>query len=73
MATLTETLRKAISDSGVTFYRIANDTGLDFMVVTRFYRGERDLRLETAQKLCDYFGLELRPKEKRKAKRKRHK
>jgi plasmid maintenance system antidote protein VapI len=29
----------------------------------RFLKGERDLTLRTAQKLADYFGVELRPKE----------
>ena len=73
MPTLSESLRAAIEDSGLTMYRVAKDAGLDFTVVSRFCHGQRDIRLETADRLAEYLGLELRPvrKQKRAKKRKR--
>ena len=73
MTSLTDTLRKAIRDADVTIYRIAKETDVASTVIYRFYRGERDLTLSTADKLAAYFGLELRPREKPAAKRKRRK
>ena len=60
---LQDQLREAIGDSGLTLYRIAKDSGIAYPVLFRFARGERDLTLETATKLADYFGMRLtRPK-----------
>ena len=66
MAKLADTLRKAIRDADVTIYRIAKDIDVASTVIARFNKGERDLTVTTAQKLCDYFDLELRPREKAK-------
>ena len=66
MPTLSETLRKAMDDSGETLYRIAKESGIAYPVLYRFYHHERELRLPTATKLADYLALELRPKRKRK-------
>ena len=38
-----------------TVYRVAKDSGIAFMVVSRFYKGERSLTLNTADKQADYF------------------
>ena len=57
--TLQDQLRQAIEDSGLTLYRIAKDSGVAYQVLHRFARGERDLTLETATKLADYFGMRL--------------
>ena len=73
MASITDPLRRAIRDADVTVYRIAKDSGISFTVVSRFHKGERDLTLATADKLADYFGLELRPREARPVKRNRRK
>ncbi len=73
MTTITQSLRDAITDSGQTIYRVAKDNDIHSTVVMRFYKDERSLTLETADKLADYFGLELRPREKPAAKRKRRK
>ena len=43
----------------MTLYRIAKDSGVVYQVLHRFARGERDLTLETATKLADYFGMRL--------------
>ena len=52
-------LRQTIEDSGLSLYRIAKDSGVAYQVLHRFARGERDLTLETASKLTDYFGMRL--------------
>jgi plasmid maintenance system antidote protein VapI len=65
--TLQDQLRQAIEDSGLTLYRIAKDSGVVYQVLHRFASGERDLTLETASKLADYFGMRLtRPRRPKK-------
>lgn len=60
---LQDQLRKAVKDSGLTLYAIAKGAEIAYPVLFRFARGERDLTLETATKLADYFGMRLtRPK-----------
>ena len=61
-------LRKAIKDSGLTPYRIATDAGVDRAAMTRFVNGSRGLTLNTASRIAEYLGLELRPARKRKKK-----
>ena len=56
---LTNQLLAAIKNSGVTLYRIAKDSGVPYVVLHRFARGERQIKLETADKLADYFGMRL--------------
>lgn len=58
-------LRKAIRDSGLTPYRIATDAGVDRAAMTRFVNGDRGLTLDTASRITDFLGLELRPARKR--------
>jgi transcriptional regulator with XRE-family HTH domain len=62
--TMTEVLKAAIEESGLTRYRIAKDTGIDEAALMRFMRGEQSIRLDKADVLADYLGLELRPKRK---------
>jgi plasmid maintenance system antidote protein VapI len=64
---LQDELRRAVQDSGLTLYRIAKGSGIAYQVLHRFARGERDLTLETASRLVDYFGMRLtRPKQPKK-------
>jgi plasmid maintenance system antidote protein VapI len=64
---LQEQLREAIEKSGLSLYRIAKDSGVAYQVLHRFANRERDLTLETASKLADYFGMRLtRPKRPKK-------
>ena len=67
---LSEQLRQAVRDSGLTPYRIATDAGVDRAVMTRFVNRDRGLTLDTASRITDYLGLELRPARKRKTKAK---
>lgn len=56
---MTAALKKAIQDSGLTLYRIAKDTGIVGTSLLRFMRGETSLRLDKADVLAEYLGLEL--------------
>jgi hypothetical protein len=62
--TLTEVLRTAMRESGLSAYRIAKDTGLVVTSVIRFMDGETSLRLDKADMLAEYFGLVLERKER---------
>ena len=63
--TMTDVLKAAIEQCGVTRYRIAKDTGILETSLSRFMAGETSLRLDKADVLADYLRLELT---KRKAK-----
>ena len=63
---MTEVLRTAIRDSGLSAYRISKDTGLAVTSIIRFVEGETSLRLDRADVLADYLGLELVRKRKTK-------
>ena len=62
---MTEVLKAAIDECGLTQYKIAQDTGILATSLGRFMRGETSLRLDKADVLAEYLGLEL---VKRKAK-----
>ncbi|MFZ1933869.1 MAG: helix-turn-helix transcriptional regulator [Thermoguttaceae bacterium] len=64
--TMTNALKAAITESGLTRYRIAKDTGIDEAALMRFMRGETSLRLDKADVLAEYLGLELVKKRKAK-------
>ena len=64
--TLTDTLRAAIRNSGLSAYRISKDTGLVVSSIIRFADGETSLRLDKADLLAEYLGLELVKKRKAK-------
>lgn len=57
--TMTDVLKTAIEESGLTRYRIATDTGIGETSLMRFLRGETSLRLDKADLLAEYLGLEL--------------
>jgi len=55
---ISERIAQAIEKSSKTRYRIAVDTGIDHAVVHRIVNGG-SCSLDTADKLCEYLGLEL--------------
>jgi len=57
--TITDVLKTAIEESGLSQYRISRDTGVPATSIMRFARGETSLRLDNADVLADYFGLQL--------------
>ena len=61
---ITDVLRQAILDSGLPLLRIANETGVQRASLSRFVRGKNSLRLDVADTLASYFGLELAKTEK---------
>lgn len=58
-ATMTEVLRQAIADSGLPMLTISTDTGIERASLIRFARGDQSLRLDIADRLAEYLGLEL--------------
>ncbi len=56
---MTTVLKDAIQNAGVTRYQIAKDTGILETSLSRFIRGETSLRLDKADVLAEYLGLEL--------------
>ena len=56
---MTDALKAAIKNSGLTRYRIAQDTGIREASLSRFMAGKTSLRLDRADVLAEYLGLEL--------------
>jgi transcriptional regulator with XRE-family HTH domain len=56
---LSETLKKAIRNSGKSEEQIANEAGVAPIVVSQFLAGDRDIRMATADKLAEVLGLKL--------------
>jgi plasmid maintenance system antidote protein VapI len=61
-ATMTDVLRQTIAESGIPLLRLSNDADVARASLIRFLRGETSLRLDVADKLAAYFGLELTAK-----------
>jgi transcriptional regulator with XRE-family HTH domain len=58
---MSEVLRRAIAESGLSFKKLEERTGVLRQSLMKFARGEQSLRLDLADKLADCFGLSLRP------------
>jgi hypothetical protein len=58
-------LAEAIEKSGKSRYQIWQDTRIDQAVLHRIMNGG-SCSIETAERLCDYLGLELAPKKRKK-------
>lgn len=56
---MTERLRDAVNASPLSFQALERETGLLRQTLMKFARGESSLRLDMADKLAEYFGLEL--------------
>jgi len=54
-----EQLRQAISDGGMSRYRLAQLTGVAEAVLSNFVNRKRSITLTTAAKLAEALGLEL--------------
>jgi len=57
-------IAEAIERCGKSRYQIHKETGIDQAVLCRIVNGGR-CSLETAEQLCEYLGLELRPRQKK--------
>jgi len=62
---ITDLLRKTVADSELPLLALQRETGVKRGSIMRFLRGDQSLRLDKADALATYFGLELT---KRKAK-----
>jgi transcriptional regulator with XRE-family HTH domain len=56
---LTDQLRQAIDDSGLTRYRIAKETGISESALAQFYNGHRGLSMEALNALGEYLQLRI--------------
>ena len=56
---MTDVLREAIQESGLSAYRISKDTGLVVSSIIRFVDEETSLRLDKADALAEYLNLQL--------------
>jgi transcriptional regulator with XRE-family HTH domain len=64
-SSLADTLRRAIQESGMSRYAIAEQSGVDEGTLSKFVRGLKTINVETADKLMNLFGLEVRAEQKR--------
>ena len=56
---LTDQLRQAIDDSGLTRYRIAKETGISESALAQFYNGHRGLSMEALNALAEFLQLTI--------------
>jgi len=56
---LTDQLRQAIDDSGMTRYQIAKETGIDESALAKFYNGHRGLSMEALNALGEFLQLKI--------------
>ena len=56
---LVSLLAEGIERKGVTMYRIAKDTGISAILLSRIVNKEQSFSLKTAQKLIDYLEIKF--------------
>lgn len=56
---LTDQLRQAIEDSGLTRYRIAKETGISEPTLSKFYLGQRGLSMAALNALGEFLQLTI--------------
>ena len=56
---LTQLLQESLADAE-SLRAVARETGLDVAQLSRFKSGQRTLRLDIAERLAEYFGIESR-------------
>jgi plasmid maintenance system antidote protein VapI len=61
---MTDALKRAIADSGMAQIALERATGVKRASIMRFLRGETSLRLDMADRLAVFFGLEVKPRRK---------
>jgi plasmid maintenance system antidote protein VapI len=58
---LRRTIAAAIEGKRINYKALERETGVTRASIMRFVRGSQYLRLDMADRLAGYFGLELRP------------
>ena len=61
-APITDLLRRTIAESDVPYLTLERETGVKRGSIARFVRGDQSIRLDLADRLAEYFGLELKHK-----------
>ncbi len=56
---LTDQVRQAIDDSGLTRYRIAKETGISESALAQFYNGHRGLSMDALNALGQFLQLNI--------------
>lgn len=56
---LSEQIRRAIDDSGVSRYEIAKQTGIDESALAKFYNGHRGLSMRALDALGEFLRLKI--------------
>jgi len=56
---LTDQLRQAIDDCGLTRYEIAKQTGIDESALAKFYNGHRGLSMKALNTLGEFLQLRI--------------
>jgi transcriptional regulator with XRE-family HTH domain len=56
---MTDVLKKAIAETGVSHAELERETGVTRASIMRFMRGETSLRLDIADKLATYLDVEV--------------
>jgi plasmid maintenance system antidote protein VapI len=56
---ISDILRRTIIESAVSYLELQRSTRVSRASIMRFVRGERTFRLDMADRLAAYFGLEL--------------
>ena len=60
--TITKVLKNAIVESGISYKALSRESGVARASIQRFVDGRQSIRLDMADRLAAYFGLELRTK-----------
>lgn len=56
---MTDQLRQALDDSGLTRYQIAKETGIDESALAKFYNGHRGLSMKALNSLGELLDLSI--------------
>jgi plasmid maintenance system antidote protein VapI len=67
--TMTEALKTMIQRSGMTWLQLERATGLKRASIMRFCQGKHALRLDLADRLAAYLGIEVKLPKRKGAKR----
>jgi hypothetical protein len=57
---ITDLLKRSIVESGIPYNQLERATGVKRASIIRFLRGDQSMRLDLAERLMVYFGLEVR-------------
>jgi len=57
--TMTDAICEAIAESDLSFKALGRETGVARQSLMRFAAGEQTIRLDSADTLAEYFGIEI--------------